>query len=226
MTDHIRTLPGRSIISHLSGCGLHRRSLAAAVLGAGCAYWLSGCAGSGGSKHGVAEPASEVSAPAAAANPAPPLKLPPNAAPAPELQPLSFMVGTWVGVNPNQTVNEETWGAARGNNMTALYRQIRRDGKPALIEVTLVTVENGEITLRLRHLHGALEVPAKQANVSVFKLKAAADNRAEFTGTGDAEQVTSVVYRLVSPDQLAVDVAFAPTSKEKGFTSLYTRAAR
>lgn len=151
------------------------------------------------------------------------IELPPNAAPAPELAGLSFMVGRWVCVNPNKTVNDEHWTAARGTSMAALFRQVRRDGKPAFHEVSQITVEPDGVYLRLRHLHAKLEVPDNRKEVSVFKLVSAKDNRAEFAGTGSAEQVTSVVYRLDGPDTLVVDVSFAPTSREKGFSSRYTR---
>jgi hypothetical protein len=72
-------------------------------------------------------------------------------------------------------------------------------------------------------MHGGLEVPEKRKELSVFKLKSTGENRVEFAGTGDAEQVTGVVYRLAGPDQLSVEITFAPTSKEKGFTTTYTR---
>lgn len=154
------------------------------------------------------------------------LVLPASATPSPALAPLGFMTGRWIGVNPNKSVNEEHWTSPMGNAMLALFRQVRRDGKPALVEISMITADADGVTLKLRHLHGGLEVPANRAELSVFKLKSAANNRAEFVGTGKAEQVTSVVYRLVGPDELAVDVSFAPDSKEKGFTSNYTREGK
>jgi hypothetical protein len=160
---------------------------------------------------------------AAAPAPRPALELPANANPDPALAPFAFMTGRWIGVNPNKTVNEEHWTAPRGKSMAALFRQVRRDGFPAFHEISLITAEPDGIVLRLRHLHRQLEVPDTRKNVNVFKLVSAGNNRVEFAGTGDAEGVTSVVYRLVDPNTLAVDIAFAPTSKEKGFTSTYTR---
>jgi hypothetical protein len=175
-------------------------------------------------------PKPEANPTAAHAAATPVVELPSNSAPAPELLPLAFMAGRWVSVNPNKTVNEEHWSSPRGNHMVALYRQIRRDGKPALVEVSLVTAEKAEgqpakVMLRLRHLHANLEVPENRREISLFELKQAGDNRAEFVGVGDAAQVTSVVYRLTGPDTMAVDVNFAPDSKEKGFTMNYTREA-
>jgi hypothetical protein len=153
-----------------------------------------------------------------------PLALPDAAAPAKELVPLSFMVGRWVCVNPNKTVNDEQWMAPRGNNMAALFRQIRRDGKPALVEVTLITVEaDASVALRLRHLHADLEVPDNQKDVSLFKLVSADATRAEFAGTGAAAQVAKVIYRAEGPDTLVQEVQFAEGSGEKGYSLKYTR---
>jgi hypothetical protein len=151
------------------------------------------------------------------------LELPAHAQPGAALQPLAFMAGNWLGVNPNKTVNHERWTLPRGNHMVGTFHQIRRDGKPAFVEVSLITVEKDGIQLRLRHLHGALEVPSSRTEPNVFRLVNASNNRAEFAGTGDAEEVTSVVYRLVDANTLAVDVGFAPTSRDKPFTSTYTR---
>ena len=167
-----------------------------------------------------------VKAPVPAATASGVLELPDSAVPAKELLPLNFMAGRWISVNPNKSVNEEHWSAPRGNNMTALFRQLRRDGKPGLLEVSLITAEPEGIVLRLRHLHSLLEIPVGREEVSIFKLKSAENNRAEFTGTGKAEQVTSVVYRLVNPNQLAMEISYAPTSKEKGYTSIYTREGK
>jgi hypothetical protein len=100
---------------------------------------------------------------------------------------------------------------------------VRRDGKPALVEVSLITVEPDGIRLRLRHLHANLEVPANRPDVSVFTLKSAENNRVEFAGTGAAEQVTGVVYRLTGEHEMTVDINFAPDSREKSFSMKYRR---
>ncbi len=179
------------------------RLFAASLIG--CLAAASGCASQ---KNAAAETAVE---------------LPAAAAPAAELAPLAFMTGRWVCVNPNKTVNDEMWTEPRGNSMVALFRQVRRDGKPALHEVSLITVEPDGVMLRLRHLHAALEIPKGREDVSVFKLVSAADNRAEFTGTGKAEQVRSVVYRLDGPDVLVQEVQFAEDSRERGYSLRYLR---
>ena len=149
--------------------------------------------------------------------------LPASAAAAKELEPLAFMAGRWIGVNPNNTVNEEHWTAPRGNHMVGTFHQIRRDGKPAFVEVSLISVEKEGVRLRLRHLHTGLEIAKGREEASDFMLKSAGNNRAEFSGIGKTAMVTSVVYRLVGKNQLVVETQFAPETKEKGFTSVYFR---
>ena len=94
-------------------CSLPAATLLAALL-------MSGCATSTKTSEPVAV--------------APAVELPAAAAPAAELVPLTFMAGRWICVNPNKTVNEEHWTMPRGNSMYALFRQMRRDGKPALVD--------------------------------------------------------------------------------------------
>ncbi|MBL8990973.1 MAG: hypothetical protein JNJ48_05265 [Phycisphaerae bacterium] len=155
--------------------------------------------------------------------PAPAPALPESARPAAALADLAFLTGRWVGVNPNGTVNDEMWTPPRGNSMAALFRQVRRDGKPALHEVSLITAEPEGVVLRLRHLHALLEVPERRREISNFRLVSAGGNRCEFAGTGASAQVVSVVYRLDGPETLVVEVAFAPESKEQGYTMRYRR---
>ncbi len=176
------------------------------------------CAGLGGcrSQSNVASTDASTAAPA--------LALPASAEPHPSLAGLDFMTGTWVCVNPNKTVNEEHWMPARGSVMVGTFRQVRRDGKCAFVEVTQISFEDNAVLLRQRHLHTKLEVPDERKEPSIFRVKSIGDGRAEFTGTGDAEGVSSVVYQRVNATTLTQTVSFDPAkSKEKPFTSTYTR---
>jgi Domain of unknown function (DUF6265) len=157
--------------------------------------------------------------------PAPPaLELPAHAAADPALAPLGFLSGRWICVNPNKTVNEEHWTAPRGKFMVGAFRQVRRDGKCAFVEVSQIAVEDEGLTLRLRHLHGQLEVPDNQKEISLFRLRALGEKRVEFAGTGSAEGVTAVIYERVDDDTLKQTIEFDPVkTKEKPFTSVYTR---
>lgn len=166
-------------------------------------------------------------APAASQSPAsappPALALPASASADPQLAPLAFLAGRWMCVNPNSTVNEELWTLPLGKSMVGSFRQVRRDGGCAFVELSQIAVEDGELVLRLRHLHGKLEVPAERAELSLFKLRKLTGDRVEFAGTGSAEGVTAVVYERVDATTLRQTIEFDPVkTKEKPFTSTYT----
>lgn len=149
--------------------------------------------------------------------------LPDSAKPGTEIGRLAFMAGRWIAINPNKTVNEEHWMTPKGNHMLGTFRQIRRDGKPGLIEMTLITQEDRHIKLKLRHLHGGLEIPKGREETDEFVMKSWQKNRVEFAGVGKSAAVTSVVYRLLDKNRMVQEVGFAPDSKETGYFTVYYR---
>lgn len=152
------------------------------------------------------------------------LELPTSASPAPELAPLAFLAGQWVGINAAGTVNEEVWTAPRGRSLAGLFRQVRKDSKPAFHEVSVISVEDdGSVLLRLRHLHAKLEVPAKRAEPTVLKLVQADETSATFASLpGEAEPIT-VTYRLEDANTLSNTVTPAAGSKQQPYTIRSTR---
>ncbi len=160
---------------------------------------------------------------APSAAPSQALALPASASSDPQIAPLAFLAGRWMCVNPNSTVNEELWTLPLGKSMVGSFRQVRRDGGCAFVEVSQIAVEEGELVLRLRHLHGKLEVPPERAELSLFKLRKLTGQRVEFAGTGSAEGVTAVIYERVDATTLRQTIEFDPIkTKEKPFTSTYT----
>ena len=149
------------------------------------------------------------------------LELPASAAPMEVLKGLAFMEGRWVAVNPNGSVNEEVWSPPRGDALVGTFRQVRRDSDTALVEVSRIGVEDGAVVLRLRHMHGRLEVPESRAAVSVFELVSIGPGRVEFRGTAEAMGVTSVVYERVDPTTLVQSIGFDPSTGEKPFVTRY-----
>ena len=154
--------------------------------------------------------------------------MPDFAKPAPALAPLAFMSGRWIGQNLNKTINEEHWMQARGQHMLGTFRQVRRDGMPAFVEVSLITVAEGRITLRTRHLHTKLEVPEKEREPWDLKLSAADGKTATFvvdttSGENPLRGLLSITYTLTSPSTLDVTFAYDPASREKTFTLGYRR---
>lgn len=150
------------------------------------------------------------------------LELPDSAAPSDKLVPLAFMAGRWIAVNPNKTTNEEVWTPPRGNALIGTFRQVRRDSDTAFVEISQIALLDGEVVLRLRHMHGRLEVPENREDVSLFRLVSMTDSRVEFAGTAGAEGVTSVVYERTGPTTLQQSIGFSPESGEKPFITTYT----
>lgn len=148
--------------------------------------------------------------------------LPESSKPSAALTPLEFMAGRWLAVNPNGTLNEEHWTSPRGASMVGTFRQVRRDGRPAFVEVSLMTVEGDKVRLRLRHLHSGLEVPESRAEPDDFFLQKVERNRAEFAGVGRAAPVT-VIYRLADRNRLISEVRFDPSTNQRGYTIYYFR---
>lgn len=135
---------------------------------------------------------------------------------------LGFLAGRWVAVNPNGTVNEEVWTPPRGNALIGTFRQVRRDSDTAFVELSQIAVEDGEVVLRLRHLHGRLEVPDSREAVSLFRLVSQSHTRVEFAGTEAAAGVTSVVYERTGPTSLVQSIGFSKESGEKPFVTQYS----
>lgn len=148
--------------------------------------------------------------------------LPRNAAPAPEIAGLQFLTGRWVAVNSDKTVNEEIWTPPRGNALIGSFRQIRPDGDCSFVELSQIAIEKGEVLLRLRHLHGRLEVPEDREGLSLFRLVSLTKDRVEFTGTTGAEGVTSVVYERTGPTTLQQAIGFAPETGQEAFVTNYS----
>ena len=111
-----------------------------------------------------------------------------------------------------------------GKAMVGTSRQVRRDGKCAFVEVSQVSVEESGRVLRLRHLHGQLEVPDNHKEISVFALRALAPQRVELPGTRSAEGATAVSYARVDADTLRQTIEFELVkTKKELFTSIDVR---
>lgn len=168
--------------------------------------FLSGC----GSSNDAAEPSSATVK-----------DLP---APADSLKPLAFMAGQWVAVNPNKSVNREHWMAPMGSAMTGMFQQMRRDGLPTFYEMTTIVAEKDGVKLYHRHVHRKLELDDRRAEVDVFSLQSVRDGVAVFTPDKDVEGgIKTMTYRADGPDRLVQELVFKPGSKEKDFSTVYTR---
>ncbi len=148
--------------------------------------------------------------------------LPRGAAPAPRVAGLGFLTGRWIAINPNKTVNEEIWSPPRGNFLIGSFRQIETDGSCKFVELSQIAMDGDELVLRLRHMQGALEVPAERNQPALFRLVSLTKDRVEFAGATANEGITSLVYERVSPTELQQSLEFAPESGQEAFVTLYT----
>ncbi len=177
--------------------------VASAVVTAG----IGGCKSSGGMPEAQVQPKATV--------------LP--AAPQ-ELAALGFMSGQWVCVNPNKSVNREHWMSPLGATMLGMFQQMRADGIPTLYELTAIVVEKNEVVLYHRHLHRKLGIDERRKDVDVFKLKEVSGGKAVFTPAVDQPGgIETMTYRADGPATLVQELVFKPDSKEKNFSSVYSR---
>ena len=151
--------------------------------------------------------------------------------PAKELLPLAFMTGMWTYPIPNgRLLNREHWMSPAGTSMVGAFQQIRVAGGVAFYEFSAITAEpqvkDGPVVVTLyhRHLHTKLEIDPRRSNVDLFTLKATAQNSATFVPAVDiAGGIESMTYRLDGPDKLVQEIVFKPDSKQKTFSTTYTR---
>lgn len=142
----------------------------------------------------------------------------------PALAPFSFMAGGWMAVNPNKSVNREHWSLPAGKSMSGAFQQLRRDASPGFYELSAIVAENDGVVLYHRHLHTGLAIDERRAAVDVFKLRSIENGKAVFVPAKDSpDGIETMTYRADGPDRLVQELAFSPTSKEKNFTTVYTR---
>lgn len=199
---------------------MQRRTITALTLG--LAAGLASCASPSAAsvEVGGSAPALPDGAPATTAA----VEIPPHAAPAAELASLDMLVGRWIAVNPNGTVNEEVWLPVRGNVAMGTFRQVRLDGDCSFAEVSQIAIDgDGRVVLRLRHLHGQLEVPETRSDVSLFELVSIDPRRVVFRGVGASADVVAMSYERVDAATLVQSLEFAPDSGQPPFVTRYRR---
>lgn len=135
-----------------------------------------------------------------------------------------MLVGRWIAVNANGTVNEEVWLPVRGNVAMGTFRQVRLDGDCSFAEVSQIALEgDGRVVLRLRHLHGELQVPESRQDVSLFELVSIDPRRVVFRGVGESAQVVAMTYERVDAVTLVQSLEFDPASGQPPFETRYRK---
>lgn len=107
----------------------------------------------------------------------------PAPAPAPDLQRLAWMAGSWRGELPEGSI-EEHWSGLRGGSMFGMFRRIEQ-GRVKFTELLNLSVENGELIFRIRHFTGELQKAWEPADEPMcFRLVSVEGTEARFAGIG------------------------------------------
>jgi hypothetical protein len=125
----------------------------------------------------------------------------------PDLESLSWMVGSWTGSLGPQTV-EETWSSPRAGNMNAGIRLSTPEGVQMMEFIVLreVQVANGKPSLMLHLRQFSPELDLR--NSQDFQMQSIAAQSVTFA-TAEPTAVKRLTYTGVSQDQLQIEVTIA-----------------
>jgi hypothetical protein len=131
--------------------------------------------------------------------------------PAPELAGLTWLAGTWAGSLGEGAYSEETWSTPAGACMVGMWRLVK-DGKPRVLELLTLTVEDGAVVMRLRHHDGSLVAWEEKDAPLALELVKKGDREAVFEGKEDGKPLR-LTYRRTG-DRLDV-VLEKPDAREQ-----------
>jgi hypothetical protein len=100
--------------------------------------------------------------------------------PAATLEAASFLVGTWTGTAFGERA-EETWTAPTGGTMVGTFKLFSGD-EPAMYEIMLLSVEDGTLSLKVRHFNADFTAWEEKPDYVNFKLVAYGENELHFGG--------------------------------------------
>ena len=100
--------------------------------------------------------------------------------PAATLADATFLVGSWAGTAFGERM-EESWGAATGGSMIGTFKLFKGD-EPAMYELLLLTVEDGTLSLKVKHFNPDFTAWEEKPDYVNFKLVKLAGNELHFGG--------------------------------------------
>lgn len=124
---------------------------------------------------------------------------------------LAFLEGIWVGDGSNGYM-EETWSSARGGNMLGMFRWLRPDDSPVVLELVTMTYEDGEIYHRLRHHDATLTSWEPKDAPMELRLIESGEGRLLFKNEGKGSDTDTVEYKLDEDGRLLIVVEFPAES--------------
>lgn len=100
--------------------------------------------------------------------------------PAATLEDAAFLVGIWKGTAFGEKM-EETWSAPTGGSMVGTFKLFDGD-EPAMYEIMLLTVEDGTLSLKVKHFNPDFTAWEDKDDYVNFRLVAKAENELHFGG--------------------------------------------
>ena len=101
--------------------------------------------------------------------------------PAATLDDAAFLVGRWVPGPRSAKRMEESWSAPTGGSMVGTFKLFDGD-EPAMYEIMLLTVEDGTLSLKVKHFNPDFTAWEDKEDYVNFRLVAKADGELHFGG--------------------------------------------
>ncbi|MEM9166294.1 MAG: DUF6265 family protein [Planctomycetota bacterium] len=144
-----------------------------------------------------------------------------SAPPAPTIDDLAFIAGSWRG-ELGPMIVEETWFEPVAGNMTGVFRMAGPDAVQ-LVEIMTIAQSDDGLVYRLRHFDQALVPWASEANGPIEAGVAMPEpGRAVFTPTDPSHGVASIGYELIG-EELVATLTFAEGSGRDPFVMRFVR---
>jgi len=100
--------------------------------------------------------------------------------PAATLADARFLIGSWAGTAFGEKM-EESWSAPTGGSMVGTFKLFDGD-EPAMYELMLLTVEDGTLSLKVKHFNADFTAWEDKADYVNFKLVKLSANELHFGG--------------------------------------------
>jgi hypothetical protein len=100
--------------------------------------------------------------------------------PAATLEDASFLVGRWAGTAFGERM-EESWSSPSGGSMVGTFKLFDGD-EPAMYELMLLTVEDGTLSLKVKHFNADFTAWEDKPDYVNFRLVAKTENALHFGG--------------------------------------------
>jgi hypothetical protein len=131
------------------------------------------------------------------------------------IEDVAFMAGDWRPVDERRGFHQEVWTAPAGKHVMGMFRWMKPDGTPMVMELLSISEEEGTLVFRMRHMTAKGVAWEEKDKPIEFRLTGKGANRAEFTATKDAGDLARYVYELRADGVMAIEVTFAPPTAEQ-----------